>query len=1805
MADGTVVIDMKIDQSKFKSDKEEIENELKRLGNGAGSAMDMSFSRNADKLKKTASDTHRQVSEQLGKPITTHMHGDNHDLVGKARRAQRDMHKIPDRHNTDITARNLTGNVFQRIKNSFLGLNREGQKTHSIFKSVLAASFVHDAAISSWNALRGAISSTWGAAKRYALAQQTMNATWLTLTNNAAKGRAMVRQINNMAIAAQNSTEMVDRLSQKFYAINNNAKQTGKLTQSILTLQDAFGQTDAAVENFSTQFSQMMANGKVSAQDMMSIVNVFPKLRPMLLDYERRIHHSRTMTMAEMNKLISAGKVKSQDMINVVLEAGKKYKAATGNFTKTIPGMTRVVRAQMPVLLSAFTKPFAKMESPIYGAVVKWISSKKTQSAFSSLGKTVSTGMNKVANALAGGKNVNVAKGLDNALNGINRALRGIFNYLADHAKDLKDIAIDVGSIAGQIGKAVWKDFASIIKSIGAMFGITAKNGKSSGSALHVIAQLLNSITKNKFAIQAVSKAIIAMAAVKGLTRVGNGIGGITSASYGAYRKVSALRAGLKGIEDVKKFKGAEGAFNSLGLSISKVMPKIKGLLGFKGASAGKFTGVLQSLRSARQTGGLTTAGKVATGAAVAGIAVDSGADIYKAIKAKAGSKKQYEDIGSGAGKAIGGGIGLYFGGPLGAAIGAKIGGAVGKWAGDAAKKFQNGWNAKKPPKKFWSLENLGWSTHDMINKVGKWGRNTAKSFGKGLNNAKKDISSFGKNISKGVNGGMNKTAKAFKKGWNTIYKHSSKGTRQIMRGTAKFAKSYVKTNQKANKATIKNFSSFGSRLKKNHGNLFKTIGQTAKTQLGIEKKRWKGNFKAIHGLAVSWGKGLHSNMLATYRKLNKATHGGLGKVLNGFKSFGRNIWNFWHGLFTKISNFFKQTLGNINKGLSNVGKFFTGKLKVGSLHLANGTDWRRRYPVPAIVNDGYDSPETNNREGLIDTDGTLRPFPNIRNFRYWLWPGQEVVNARDMAMFGAVRHFAKGTTNFGGGAIGRTSGVTSIRSLTRELKDLEKTLKQVRKLSRINVTAKGLAKTLKDVSRLNKTLKSIDKEGTRANRNFKALTNRLTSLTRKIKSFYSTIKKYNFGKAIAKEASQAVKGLRGKGNFANEFSKLTSKFKKTAKSLQENFHKTWTDTWKHADKTFKSWTKTTENELNRFKRSFERGWKSIDSGVTKIFSKFWSTMRTLAGKGMNRVISIVNSGISKINGVVHRFGGHTHSIGYAGHVHYANGTSTALQKPTFAVVNDGNDSPETGNKESFFDHNTGTFGIFQGRNTHMLIPAGVDIFKASDTRDFMHSLGYSHFAGGTGGGLKQLYELTKRYYKNPNGTLDDMMTTSIGMHGAINQIATGMAKRVQDQAEDWWKTLWTMVHKKIDSGSASGLLKAVEKYGNGHKYVWGAAGPSTFDCSGLVMYALKKEYGISYPHFSGAQYARTRHISKSEARPGDLVFWGPGGSDHVGVYAGGNRYYSAQSPSMGIHMNTLSSVVGKGAPKFGRIRGINPQGQSATVKANTALEKLIRAQVGQGFWKTIQKIADKYGESAYGIAGKPSGDHGHWMAQAHIPRRDWGMLNWIISGESGWNPHARNPSSGTYGLGQMQSYNLHYYRRHGGVNNPIAQLMGIMDYIDDRYGSVAHAYAFRKSHGWYANGGFVTEPTDATIGEGNGPEVVLPYGDPAKRERTLQLMQATIAQMQAQDGQSAEVKTDKQVTMNLEATNAAIAEMNSKFDKALQALGIIQGKDTKVYVTNDIDPKKVGTAIYPVIKQMDSSNIRKAGANLSGYQSY
>ncbi|GAB2722930.1 C40 family peptidase [Streptomyces bullii] len=113
-------------------------------------------------------------------------------------------------------------------------------------------------------------------------------------------------------------------------------------------------------------------------------------------------------------------------------------------------------------------------------------------------------------------------------------------------------------------------------------------------------------------------------------------------------------------------------------------------------------------------------------------------------------------------------------------------------------------------------------------------------------------------------------------------------------------------------------------------------------------------------------------------------------------------------------------------------------------------------------------------------------------------------------------------------------------------------------------------------------------------------------------------------------------------------------------------------------------------------------------------------------------------------------------------------------------------------------------------------------------------------------------------------------------------------------------------------SRAASAVSYAYQKIGS--PYVWGATGPDAFDCSGLVQAAYRSA-GISLPRTTYSQIDAGRRVSRSELRPGDLVFFYSGIS-HVGIYVGDGRMIHAPNPSAPVRLAPIDEMPFAGATR-------------------------------------------------------------------------------------------------------------------------------------------------------------------------------------------------------------------------------------------------------------------------------------------------
>ena len=805
-----------------------------------------------------------------------------------------------DKLNDEIAESERSSSLIHRLKDSFVGLNNKVDGTadktsrlKGIFSATFAANVISNAFTNALGTVKGMFDQINESSSEYVKYQQTMNATWLTLTGNAEDGKKMVDMTNEMAQAAANSTEMVDGMNQKFYAVTHNIDLTKQQTQAILTLQDAFGQTDAAVENFSVQWSQMIANGKVSGQDMLSIINVFPEMKQAIKDVAAEELNISNMTTEKFAELQSKGQITSDMAVKALLDMKDKYKDATENFAGTIGGMERTINSRMPAIIAAFKEPIMQMKNPFIGKISEWVADKGTEDKFKTLGEHSAKGLEVISNAFA--KVFNLGDGTDKLNSFMDKMIEWVdktSDKIAKNAPKIVDFFTELKKGLGyiiEIGKAfgegVWETTKGIVEGIAGAFKTLTGNSKKSKEPIKGVSGALGEIAKHKEAIKTVGKLFVAYFAAK---KVASGVGAVV--------------------------KGVQGLSTGLGLlktGISKLTPAFGAL---KTATA-----FLMANPFALAIVGIT--------ALVAGFVM-----LYKHNKK---FKKFVDDL-----------------------------------AKDAKKAFDN---------------------------IVKWFKDIPKNLSKTWKNIKDGAKSGMKELGSAITGKLSDIGKEWNKSW-------------------KKSKDYLSDrwdDMKDN--TKKGIEYLGSSIRNKHDEIHDRWSKTWNKSKDFLSDRWDDINKD------------------TKKKFGKDLKGLLFDNLDAIGNKFREIWNGIKDGFAKMWDGLKQLAGDginaviklPNDGIDGINSLihdFGGPKnaigKIPKVKFANGTGFFNGYrnaitrPTLATLNDGHDSPETNNQEMVILPNGKA-VLPQGRNAQMLLPAGSEVLNASELAMLAGLNNrqaFAKGT---------------------------------------------------------------------------------------------------------------------------------------------------------------------------------------------------------------------------------------------------------------------------------------------------------------------------------------------------------------------------------------------------------------------------------------------------------------------------------------------------------------------------------------------------------------------------------------------------------------------------------------------------------------------------------------------------------------------------------------------------------------------------------------------------------------------------
>lgn len=629
-------------------------------------------------------------------------------------------------------------------------------------------------------------------------------------------------------------------------------------------------------------------------------------------------------------------------------------------------------------------------------------------------------------------------------------------------------------------------------------------------------------------------------------------------------------------------------------------------------------------------------------------------------------------------------------------------------------------------------------------------------------------------------------------------------------------------------------------------------------------------------------------------------------------------------------------------------------------------------------------------------------------------------------------------------------------------------------------------------------------------------------------------------------------------------------------------------DAWHSVTKTVSDIYSTVSNYWDQLKSDTIKKWDDMVDHVKDVphrMGKALSEGAHFVGEGAKDIANYMLDKIGGgVNGVIHGIDWVLDKVNAPKSVRiedwkvpkYATGGS---HPGGLMLVNDG-DGPE------LVRHPDGRMEIPTGKDVLMHAEAGTQVLNHQDTKSFVKQAGIPMYADGIGEFFSGLWDDVKEIGEEVTDAVShpvEFMKKAIAKHVNIDathptlDAGVGAVKTMAKGAEDWIKETIDKYGNELlesmggGSGSRGQFIKIAEAQ-SGKPYVWGAEGPDAFDCSGLVKWALE-QVGVSFPHYSGSQFSATTAVDEDQAKPGDLAFYGPGGSEHVGIVTGKNKMFAAQSPYS--NPNIGPDTIHNGLP-FAGIRRIN-------------------------------QLND--GEGGGGVAAPGGAGIQRWRGQLKdalkangLPTTDAYMNAWLsqIATESSGNESALGGNDGradgnAQGLLQVKpgTFSDNMFPGHGNVWNGYDNMLAAIRYAKNRYGSEGMLAAIGHGHG-YQEGGNPKTRQLAWLAE-DGEEFVI---NPRKPNALSLVFNALRSIQNDQPHLAAEVNgydyTPGSYGSNDGQTGSSYAKskngsgISSMLERVINYLEKIADKDPDVYIDGDKVTDKVNR------KNTDQLNILK-----------
>ena len=690
--------------------------------------------------------------------------------------------------------------------------------------------------------------------------------------------------------------------------------------------------------------------------------------------------------------------------------------------------------------------------------------------------------------------------------------------------------------------------------------------------------------------------------------------------------------------------------------------------------------------------------------------------------------------------------------------------------------------------------------------------------------------------------------------------------------------------------------------------------------------------------------------------------------------------------------------------------------------------------------------------------------------------------------------------------------------------------------------------------------------------------------------------------------------------SIKDKHDEIHDKWSKTWKKSKDYLSNKWDEINKDAEKKFGGDAKTLiVDNLAKIGEKFKETWNGIKDG----FRDMWDGLKNLARDGINAVIGIPNKGIDGINGLIHDFGGPKNAIGkipevpkFANGTGFFNGYRNPITKTTLALLNDGNDSPETGNQEAVIMPNGNLYPV-PGRNTYAVLPAGAEVLNASEwamlsgAKPFAKGTGFwskiwntaTDVAGSVWDGLKDgVDKFTKMLsfityaVAHPIETLAKKFNPkSDNLDGMFKHLGNALYKKPIENAKDWWKELWSMANEKaspeVQAGAIGDDYQFKDRAADSGADPWGYFFK---ECVSFVASRLANQ-GVNPSLFShlgnGNMWLNARVPRSSTPRPGMVAVYAKNGQNHVSTVSGvsGDTFSGEEYNYAGSH--AYHAFSGRPISMVDTFLDFGVHVADKAKEENSPLRKLIKGQVG-GMFDWIAKMLAPL-NMASSLDNPQGGSVERWRSYVERALKANGIeptafrvskILETIKRESNGDPNAinnwdSNAMAGHPSIGLMQTigptFEAYKHAGHNNIRNGYDNLLAAINYIKHRYGTSDAAFNRVAAYG-YRNGGLVANHGIYELAEENKPEYVIPT-DIAKRGRAWQLLSEAVARF------AGEAPDDRSQSAN----DASIAKLEAKFDTVIGLLSQLVSKGDRPIVNhNIIDGRSVSNGLAPYMHE-------------------